>query len=134
MIRVYHCEHFVELAMAGAKMSDQELRETWVNLAGLVAKVWTDDLDEAYQRTNSFDEPWTNARKPGYLVCADGNLRSTTAGDFMMIWSDDPKVGDHLYLVDLIGFRDLGKVRCRALEVIMDQIIRKLVIQAERVA
>lgn len=68
----------------------------------------TEDLEWAYWATNNIDHPWTEnpqVQQP-CGVAAPGQHRSTSVGDFLLLYKDNIEV---LYQVANIGFTEIER-------------------------
>lgn len=102
MIDVFHADNAAFLMINREFLRGDKLREYvsefFTSHYHQVATVDTDDLDVAFQDTNSIDSHWhTNTSIKWFL---SDQSRSTSVGDVL---AHDGK----LYLVDAIGFKEV---------------------------
>jgi hypothetical protein len=66
----------------------------------VVAKVETDDMEEAFELTNNIHSNWTD--NEGVKAYGSDGHRSTSCGDLML-------VGEEFYYVAMVGFTKVGR-------------------------
>jgi hypothetical protein len=100
MIKVYHNPDFLKYQFEPyvvADALDYLKLKARISLR-MCARVDTDDLDVAFEKTNHISAPWYDNEG---VFCYDRKARSTSVGDFMLM--DDGTI----YIVEGVGFRKI---------------------------
>jgi len=104
MITVYHQKHPMEIEPDSKKrqwdpMFDKDKKPPWPEMYVAVAKVDSDKLEVAFEKTNHIDRDWRGNKN--VEVLAAKRYRSSMVGDVF------EKDGKH-FIVDVVGFKPLG--------------------------
>jgi len=97
MVEVLHNKYFLK------RQFEQDRQTLMIDYkeAVPVAIVDTDELEEAYQKTNNIDTPWVTNAKVMVNIRVINGTRSTSVGDFLLRDSI-------LYVVGAVGFVQLS--------------------------